>query len=158
MKKLFLTLFTACICYLVNGQVSITQVRNPYVYGDVLIGVNSDVTNTRLLDLALTPTVGYVVDDKHMVYVSGKYIGGDYDYVYLLVGANRAIYKSVFAGVSLYYADYSYTSNWGSTFKLGIHRELWKGVFVAPSLDLNKTFIDTEPFNLSTKVTFGLRI
>lgn len=158
MKTLLFILLSSFSLYSQDAPVIDCVKRTPYAVGDVFVGVNSDASGVSFKDLSLTPTVGYAISNKEMLYLSGRYVAGTYDNLYLTVGVNRAVYKSAFIGLNVYYSDDGFEDLWGTTVKVGLHRELWKHVFVSPSIDFNKTFEDTEPFNISTKVTFGFRI
>lgn len=60
---------------------------------DVFVGLNSDLTNSRVSDLSLSPNVGYMVNDNFMVSANVRWTDSDGS-SYSFLGATVRYYNS----------------------------------------------------------------
>lgn len=127
---------------------------------DLFVGLNTNLNNSRLVDIYLSPLVGYMVNDNLMV--SGSAIfnssnGSKYSWVslglrYYNTKINIKPSVNTFLELSGGKSTNEYDNYWG--FGLGVSAFLTKHIYLEPKLFLQSTYLNTDRY-LSTGLQLG---
>ncbi len=126
---------------------------------DIFAGMNTPMTGVPLNELKLTPIFGVAISDDAIIMAGISYYDIDNSALseFFTLGFIYKFYKNFTISVrGSYGVDDAYSYSILSP-GIGLHRNIGKYFFVAPTISFNKYFGDVKSSDISTGVTIGFR-
>lgn len=157
MNKLFILLFLV-LCSTAFSQVMVSK-PNLWSKGDIIVGVNSDLTGVSWTDISLTPSVGYALSDKDLVYANFSYVDAPQRSAYRL-GYNRAVCSTAYVGIAGSISKFQ-TDNLTKylCLEVGIGRNLTDWLLITPKIAFGHLWDSgITQYTVNSTVTFGIKL
>jgi len=156
----FLKFFSICLFILIGFSSINAQDSTCYVgftKGRIYAGINTQVSGTQLSELAFSPSIGYSICNKGLVYGYLNVREKD-DYQDYKIGYNHMIYKSLYAGLGFKYTKENNNEYKFGSGELGFIKEITSYLLVSPKVELNYELGDTNDFMIVSSICMMLKL
>ena len=127
--------------------------------GDILIGVNSELTENSWTDITISPSIGYAFTDNDLIYGNFRHVDSPSRSSYK-VGYNRQLCNLGYVGMGLSVSKYQ-SEDWAKYFCLeaGIGKTIGGWLLVTPKVTFEHLW-DNEitQYTVNTSITFSLKL